>query len=183
MRSEIAYGGARVRAGRHALGHLGRGLGLPAARHGSTRPPAASRRSSPTSNWDVDELRHRRGRPLHRLRHQRGGDRAGCGCSTRAPAARGWSTAFPAGMIGGLEIAPWGAIGFSLHLGAQPDRRLFGRSANARGHPLDAQRDRRARYRAQRRARAGRGAQLRRRARLGLPLPARSRRASRAAGR
>ena len=59
-------------------------------------------------------------------------------------------------------------------VGPQRDRRLFGRSADARAHPLDPERDRRARPRAQRRARADRGPELRRRAGLGLPLPARS---------
>ena len=64
-------------------------------------------------------VRHRRGRPLHRLHHQRGGNRppepARSAHPPRPPLA-----ALPAGTIGGLEIAPWGAIGFSLSSARSP---------------------------------------------------------------
>ena len=84
----ISYGGAPVRAGRHLVGDLGRGLGVPAARHDRSR----HRRASAPVVTDIElgrrELRHRRRRPLHRLSPPTRPAARGSTCSIRAPAAR-----------------------------------------------------------------------------------------------
>ena len=71
----IAYGGAEFAPDGTLVGHLGRGQRRPAPRPRSTSPPAASPRSAPPAQLGRRRLRHLQGRPHHRLRHQRGGDR------------------------------------------------------------------------------------------------------------
>ena len=110
---EIAYGGAEFAPDGTLWVDLGRRLGLPAARPDRRRHRplhAGGHRHRRRRR----QLRHRRGRQLHRLRHQRGGNRPAAGCSIRAPAGRGWSSGLPAGIIGGVQVAPWGAVGFTF---------------------------------------------------------------------
>ena len=71
----------------------------------------------------------------------------------------------PAGSIGGMEIAPWGEIGLTLHVRQEPGRCVLRRSGLAGRHSLDAQRNRRSRSGGERRARADRGEEFRRRCR------------------
>jgi hypothetical protein len=59
------------------------------------------------------------------------------------PAARARSR-LPAGVIGGLEIAPWGDIGFTFS-SARPADAYSVDPQHARRHPLDRERDRRPR--------------------------------------
>ncbi|MGJ3628824.1 hypothetical protein AB5I41_21510 [Sphingomonas sp. MMS24-JH45] len=65
-------GRGAVRTGRHLVGHVGQGIGLPAARHAGCEGPL--RRHRQFAEMGRRGIRHRQGRQLPRLQRERGGD-------------------------------------------------------------------------------------------------------------
>ena len=131
----IAYGGAQVRPGRHALGHLGRRFGLPAARH-ARRASGRFTPRAPETRWDVEDfdiapdgtlrrLQRQRRRP-QRAAHPRPSPPAPC---ARRSAADGHDRRHRGCALGRDRL--------HVHLGAQSGGRLLGRSEDAGRHALD----------------------------------------------
>ena len=117
---DIAYGGAEFAPRRDACGSPRTRARTSSGSAGSTSPPAASRRSSPTSTGtsrlstspttaaSIAFVTNEAGISRLRLLDPRTGARAGS------------SPACPPARSAALEIAPWGTIGFSLSSARSP---------------------------------------------------------------
>ena len=119
--------------------------------------------ASPNINWDVENFDiSDDGRTIAFVTNEAGISRLRLLDTAHRRGAR-LVGGLPAGTIGGARDRALGRDRPQPDLGAQPVRRLFGRSADAGGDALDAERDGRARRARQCRAGAGRGEELRRR--------------------